>query len=311
MNAGPFTFSRILNLLTPWILLGLVLYALVLVQRWTQRHLFGAAYLAFGKRGSALILYLIVLAPGILLREGSRWVVAGMMRQTVDMILPPYADDDGVVSFRIFHYLIINPFFNAILALTPFILGMAFVSVVTLAGLDVPRLLNAMGANDSTGLRTALNAMVTLPLFLPALYLIFAVANTMLPTRQELASAGFLWFFPLAFFAVLGVIGLWGAILLIIERWVTPILQALTFVFAVVLGINCLGALTVWFAEHLVQRLTARRVQYAPPTLQLGVKRHACQNRLRWAICGCRSRHRRGLPCRSRRLRRNWDLGRQ
>ena len=64
MNAGPFTFSRILNLLTPWITLGLVLYLLVLVQRWTQRHLFGAAYLAFGKRGLALIMYLLVLAPG-------------------------------------------------------------------------------------------------------------------------------------------------------------------------------------------------------------------------------------------------------
>ena len=50
-----------------------------------------------------------------------------MMRQTVDMILPPYVDDDGVVNYRIFHFLIINPFWNALLAATPFLVGTAAV----------------------------------------------------------------------------------------------------------------------------------------------------------------------------------------
>ncbi|MCC7208367.1 MAG: hypothetical protein IT323_13750, partial [Anaerolineae bacterium] len=267
MDAGPFTFSRILNLLSPWITLGLVLYLLVWVQRWTQRHLFGAAFLAFGKRGPALISYLLVLAPGILLREGSRWVVAGMMRQTVDMILPPYVDDDGVVNYRIFHFLIINPFWNAVLAATPFLVGTAAVLVLAIPGLDVPGLLAAIGANDAAALRAALNNMVSQPLFVPALYLIFAIANTMLPTRQELVSIGFLWFVPVVFFAVLAAIGLWGGIILIIERWVTPVLQALTFVLALVLAVHFIAAIVVWFTERIVERATARRIQYEPPAL--------------------------------------------
>ena len=88
----------------------------------------------------------------------------------------------------------------------------------------MPNLLEAIGANDAAALRTSLNAMVSLPLFLPSLYLIFAIANTMLPTRQELTSIGFMWFVPVVFFAVLGLIGLWGGIVLVVERWVTPVL---------------------------------------------------------------------------------------
>jgi hypothetical protein len=254
-----------LNLLTPWITLAIILILLNRVQYWINRHLFGVGLLAFRAKGIATIMYLLVLLPGVLLREGTRYLVAGMFNIRPAMILPPNAGEDGIVDVRVFHFLTFNPVFAAIIGASPFLIGMIAVSLIAYSALDVPAFLATLGTTDAATVREAFIALLNRPNFLLWAYLLFAIANTMMPTLQEIRSSWVIWLIVAMFFGFLAVIGLWNTIFIILAGPVSELLYALSAVFGVVLGFNLLGASIIWLVERLVERMTNQRIQYQPP----------------------------------------------
>lgn len=138
-----YTISDILNLLTPWIIFGGILFVLSKISYWVKQHLFGLGLAATGRQNFARIAYIVFMLPGIILREGGRWVMAGMLQQKPEFITPiPRIDADGIVNTRVFHYLLLNPVFIALVAIVPFILGLAVVSFISYQVLNLPELLS-------------------------------------------------------------------------------------------------------------------------------------------------------------------------
>jgi hypothetical protein len=96
-------------------------------------------------------------------------------------------------------------------------------------------------------------------------YLIFAIANTTLPSAQELRSTWFLWVIAAGFLVFLAAIGLWNAIILIFAQPVSQLLYTLSAIFGVVVVVDAIAAAFIVIGEWVVGRLTNRRVQYRPP----------------------------------------------
>ncbi len=265
MLAEELTPSQILNLFTPWLVFGGVVFALARTQYWVRQHIFGIGLLWLGKKELAAWLYLIVMLPGILLRELSRWTVAGMLRQTPTFITPaPQIDPDGVVHARLFHYTILNPVYIGILAATPMVVGFAAMLAISYGVLNIPQLLTLLSEPDSTALREAFGLLfrrADLPLWA---YLLFTITNTMLPTIHELRSTWFLWIIGGAFIAFLLLLGMYNAILLLLSGPIATAVYTLTTVYGSVAVVNVAMLLVIGLIEAVVSRLTNRKVEYRP-----------------------------------------------
>ncbi|PJF42449.1 MAG: hypothetical protein CUN50_04100 [Candidatus Thermofonsia Clade 1 bacterium] len=269
MLAEELTTSQILNLFTPWLIFGVVIFALARTQYWIKQHLFGIGLIWLGKKERAAWIYILVLLPGILLRELSRWTVAGMLGQKPTFITPgPQIDDDGVVHFRLFHYTILNPVYIGILAATPMVVGFSIMLAISYGALNLPQLLALLGSAESAALRQAFGALLSradLPIWI---YLLFTITNTMLPTLRELRSTWFLWVIFGAFMCFLLVLGMYNAILMLLAGPIATAIYTLTTVYGSVAAVNLLMLLVISVVEAIFSRLTNRKVEYRPAPLQ-------------------------------------------
>ncbi|MCS6870344.1 MAG: hypothetical protein NZ571_02700, partial [Anaerolineae bacterium] len=230
-----------------------------------RRHVFGIGLLWLRKKEQAAWLYVVVMLPGVLLRELSRWIVAGMLRQKLPFIVPaPQADDDGIVHVRFLEYTVFNPIHIGILAVTPAVVGFGAMLAISYGVLDIPQLLSLFSSADSETVREAFGRLLSradLPLWL---YLLFTITNTMLPTVRELRSTWFFWIIAVAFIAFLMVLGMYNAILLLLTGPIATALYTLTTVYGSVAVVNLLMLLVIGVIEAVVSRLTNRKVEYRP-----------------------------------------------
>ena len=79
------------------------LVPLVLLERWIHQHLHGLALLATGNDDAALLLYALLLLPGVALHELSHWAMARLLGvRTAGMNLWPRRQRDGRI--RLYGY---------------------------------------------------------------------------------------------------------------------------------------------------------------------------------------------------------------
>lgn len=249
--------AAVLNLLIPWITLAVVTFCVITIRNWILRHLFGVSWLASRERNLAVIIYLIALLPGVLLREGSRYFVAGLLRLKPAFIqVTPTVGSDGIVEIRFVHFLVLNPVFAALIALAPFISGLIITYLVAMHGLNVPALMAAATSSQGAAFGTAIQRTLTTPNFLLFAYILFGIANTCLPTSSELRATWFFWVGGVLFLGLLMVAGLYNAIFLILDGPVTRLVYGLATILTVIVGMNLLVAAGLFVLERLVEMIT-------------------------------------------------------
>ncbi|CAG1008126.1 hypothetical protein ANRL4_03845 [Anaerolineae bacterium] len=257
--------SATLNLLTPWITLIAVSYLLVSVRTWILRHIFGVSWLASSERNLAVIVYLLVLLPGVLLREISRYLTAGIVRIAPAFVtLTPNVGDDGIIDIRFVHFIVLNPVYAALIALAPFVSGLVCITVIAQGALDIPSLLAAIRAPEGGAVGAAIKAMVERENFLIWVYILFGVANACLPTFSELRATWFMWVIAVMFIVLLAMVGLYQGIQNLFAGPVAQVLYGLSTIFVIILGLNLIVAVGVWVAEKVLELVTDKKVQYQP-----------------------------------------------
>jgi hypothetical protein len=255
----------VLDLLTPWITLLVVLFLLVRSQQWVLLHLFGMTWAASGNRRTATIIYIVLLLPGIALREISRYLMGGMLHLSpVYINIAPQAMEDGYVETRIMHYATINPIYIALLAVTPVICGLVLSTYILDRVLNVPLLIAAAGTSSEV-FRQALELVMRTPNLVFWLYILFGVANTMLPSRNEVLSTWFFAVIILGFLGLMAFAGLWQSIYEIMAGPVSRTVYSFTTFFTITFGLNLIGGSLIWLIERVVGAFTNRRVQYQAP----------------------------------------------
>ncbi len=257
-----FTF----DLLTPWIVLAVALVLLLYVQRWIHRHLFGVGYLISREKHAATFFYYLLLLPGVILHEVSHYFVAGMFHVApVHFMLFPEAQEDGSLEMGFIRLAAVkNPIYAAFIGAAPLLSGIAVIVLISHSMLDLPTFFARVGSWNIYEIGAAVQALVNKPDFLLWTYILFAVANAMMPNAEDRMG----WW-------IIGAVG--GGIILfliviglhqIVVAWLSgPIAQALyslSAVFGTVLFVDCLVAVTIWVIEAVLGRVTGHRVQYAP-----------------------------------------------
>jgi len=247
---------------TPLLWLAATLVPLLLIERWIHRHLQGVMLLLTGDPEIAVVLYALPLLPGIFLHELSHALAAILLGvrvgrisirpkrtgQRVQLGFVPVEKTDIVRASLIgLAPLLVGS--GAILLIGYWVFGISTVGVALITG-DL--------ANLIAGLLRALKA----PDAWIWAYAIFAVSNTMLPSRADRQA-----WTPVILFLLLAGVLVWAAGLgpAVVESLAEPLTTALRWlatVCALTIAIDLPFALLIALVERALEQVKSVRVEY-------------------------------------------------
>lgn len=174
--------------MNPWISLAwliIVFFLMLGLRRWIEAHVQGVAYLITGDPTVALWIFFVVFLPGTLVHELSHWLAAKLLGvRTGRIVIWPQAKRDGSLwlgSIQIAHA---DPVRSSLIGLAPLVSGSLLVALIG-ARLQLDALGNALATGQWELVWEALVQSVSLPDFWLWLYLLFAIANRMLPSPAD------------------------------------------------------------------------------------------------------------------------------
>ena len=252
-----------MNLLSAWVWLVLALVPLVFLERWIHQHLQGIWLLVVRDPDLALILYSLLMLPGVLLHEASHWMVATLLGVRAGRVsVVPERLPDGTLRLGYVETEHVDPLREALIGAAPLIAGATVIVLVGYSRLGVGPVGTALGQGDLLATVEAVGAMTSLPNFWLYLYLIFTIANSMLPSASDRRA----WWPVLAALAVLTVLllafGLGPVLLQTLGDPLDTATRALAAAFSITVGLNIVLAPLLWLLETALIRVTGMKVEY-------------------------------------------------
>ena len=243
-----------------WFLITLLL--LVLVQRWVHRHLHGIAYLIAGQADMALMLYALPLLPGVALHELSHATMAALLGvKTANLTLIPQRQPDGHVRLGSVQVERVDVVRSSLIGLAPLLAGSIAIVLIVRFAFDVNTLGEAVQRGDIAGLLSSLGGLLRAPDAWLWLYLLFSIANAMMPSPSDRETWLPVILFSLLLLSLAVAFGLnsaiegVGAIVDQIMRW-------LAAAFTITLIVDAPFVVIIFLIEATSSRALGRRVEY-------------------------------------------------
>jgi len=169
-----------------------VLALLLLADHWLHQHLQGIMFLLTGDAELALWLYALVLFPGVLIHESSHALVAKILGVRIGRM--------GIFPRRVGRRIQLGfvpveetDFLRAsLIGAAPLLAGSAVILVLGHYVFGTPEVLAALSAGEWLSALRGLGAALQAPDAWIWAYLVFAVGNTMLPSRSDVHAWPFL-----------------------------------------------------------------------------------------------------------------------
>ena len=244
-----------------WFLGTLIL--LVLVQRWVHRHLHGIAFLLSKQADMALMLYSLPLLPGVALHELSHAVMAALLGvKTANLTLIPQRQADGHVRLGSVQVERVDVVRSSLIGLAPLLAGSAAILLIIRFAFDMNTIGDAVQHGDLATLLGSEGELLRAPDAWLWLYLLFSIANAMMPSPSDRETWPPVILFSLLLLSLAVAFGLnsaiegLGAIADQILRW-------LAAAFTITLIVDAPFVLIIFLIEVTSSRALGRRVEYS------------------------------------------------
>jgi len=168
-------------------LIAVVATALLLPStRWIHKHLQGLGLLITNNPQGAVMIYYVALLPGVILREGCQWLIAKLLRVKVKKFaLWPEKQKRGEIRLGLVEIDDMTDSLRATaVALIPTVLGIMVIAAIS-GGFKTQALAAAVTTGDTPTLLAGLHDFLSTTDFWLWIYLIFAIANAMLPEEHD------------------------------------------------------------------------------------------------------------------------------
>lgn len=244
---------------------------LLLLQRWIHAHLHGVSLLLTGRPDWAVVVYAIVLFPGVLLHEVSHWLAATLLGvRTGRMSLLPQHQPDGTLQLGYVEYYKgknLGPIRESLIGGAPLLAGTGVILLIGFRVFGVTDLSVAVQSGRIDTLAQAMAELLATPYILLWIYLIFAVSNAMLPSRSDRHA----WpAFLLIMAVVMTVLFLIGRAIPIgptglagdLGRPVATLFGYLGIAFSIAIAVDILFMLVIALIESILSRLRGMSVVY-------------------------------------------------
>jgi hypothetical protein len=172
----------------PLVALVATLLPLLWAKQWITRHLQELSIRWLGDADVALIVYFVIVLPGVVIHELSHWLMALLSGTRVRKfsIGPVRKGRSRRVSLGSVQVAGVDPLRASLIGLAPLLGGSAVILLIGNQVLGVRELAGAMSGQGIDGLLAGLGQMVRVADFWLWLYLIFAVSNAMLPSESDM-----------------------------------------------------------------------------------------------------------------------------
>lgn len=175
---------------TPLVALAATLLALLFVKRWITRSLQEVSIRWVGDPDVALVIYFVLVLPGVVIHELSHWLMAKLLgvRVSWPKIGPVRKGRSRRVSLGSVRVGKVDPVRASLIGVAPLLGGSAVILLVGNLVLGVGELTSAMTGQGLEVILDGLEQVVRVADFWLWLYLIFAVSNAMLPSESDMAA---------------------------------------------------------------------------------------------------------------------------
>jgi hypothetical protein len=254
--------------LMPLLWVAVSLLVLLLLQRWIHTHLHGVSLLATGRADWAVIVYAVILFPGVLLHEVSHWLAATLLGvRTGKMSLIPRRQKDGTLQLGYVEYYKsskVGPIRESLIGAAPLITGTLAILLIGLRIFGVTELAAAVQTGDLDILAAALTELFATPFIFLWIYLIFAISNAMLPSRSDRKAWPAFLLIMGALVLFLYLIGLQDTLFQRLEQPVITVFGYLGIALSLSIGVDILFVLAIALLESLLSRVRGMSVVYGP-----------------------------------------------
>jgi hypothetical protein len=252
--------------LMPLFWVAIAFPVLLLMQRWIHTHLHGLALLLTGKAERAMVIYAIILLPGVLLHEVSHWLVATLVGvRTGSFSIIPRTESDGTVQLGYVEYYkgrTLGPIRESLIGGAPLVIGTAVILLIGLRIFGVDNLLAAIQSGDIDNLVLALTEVFNTNDFLAWLYLLFAISNAMMPSRSDRRAWPAFALIMGGLALVLYVLGVQKIIIAEVTDVATIVFGYLGLALSMSIGVDILFILVIAALEGLTGRIRGVSVVY-------------------------------------------------
>lgn len=247
---------------TPLVALAATLLALYWIKRLITRSLQQLSIGLVNDPDVALIIYFVIVLPGVVVHELSHWTMAKMLGVPVTWpkIGPVRKGRSRKVSLGSVRVSRVDPVRASLIGVAPLVGGSAVILLIGSMVLGVGEMAEVMSGGGIEGLLYGLEQMVRVPDFWLWLYLIFAVSNAMLPSESDMATVRpVLIFLGIAAAVVLIVTGI-PAIPPEIVTAVNGTAGYLATAFGLTLAVDLVFMAVIWLLLLITREVRGRRL---------------------------------------------------
>jgi len=241
----------------------LIVFLLVLgLRRWIEAHVQGLAYLITGHPTVALWVFFLIFLPGTLVHELSHWLAAKLLGvRTGRIVIWPQAKKGGTLWLGAIQVGQADPLRSSLIGLAPLISGSLLVAFIG-AHLQLSALGEALVSGRWEAMWQALVHSVSLPDFWLWVYLLFAIANRMLPSPADREP----WKPVIAFLTLLSVVivgaGWTPSLSPETRKAILGVIGFLLYAFTLTVAVDVLVALFIALVEGVAVAVRQQRVPY-------------------------------------------------
>ena len=241
------------------------LIVLALVQRWVHKHLHGVAYLISGQADMALMLYSLPLLPGVALHELAHAGMATLLGvKTANLTLIPQRQPDGRVRLGSVQVERVDVVRSSLIGLAPLLAGSVAILLIVRLALDVNTIGEAVQRGDLAALLASSGSLLRAPDAWLWLYLLFAIANAMMPSPSDRETWPPVILFSLLLLSLAAAFG-WNSAVEGLGLVADQILRWLAAVFTITLIVDLPFVALIFLVEATSSRALGRRVEYTSP----------------------------------------------
>jgi hypothetical protein len=174
----------------PLVALVVTLLPLLWVKRWITNHLQELSMRWVGDPDVALIVYFVIVLPGVVVHELSHWLTASLLGVRVRKLAigPVRKGRSRRVSLGSIRVGKVDPVRASLIGLAPLLGGSAVILLIGHYVLGVGELTKVVLVEGADGILASLDHVIHVADFGLWLYLVFAVSNAMLPSVSDMAT---------------------------------------------------------------------------------------------------------------------------
>jgi hypothetical protein len=242
-----------MSLLSPLLTFALALACLVVLSRWIALQVQRIGYRVTGDAQAAVLVYYLLLLPGIFLHELSHYIMAWLLGLRLGKFsLGPKRRRGNAVELGSVTVGSGGALRDSLVGLAPFLGGTAALLLIGYLVFNLAALGRAWTASGWRGIWGAVDGVWRVADFWLWAYLIFAISNAMTPSpadRRPWLTAGLYVALALIFMSLAGLLPAPTAALAVA---VSGAVQGLTLAFAFTLALDLLVAAGLWAFDLLL-----------------------------------------------------------